>query len=230
MGINEHSVGGQAATMTTCKRNISASLVISGILLSCVPAFAQTSPGAAEASDTSPAPDTAGTSQIESAAETKAATDAAGTSPAPEATATASSELPVDAKTEAKEFSKADFRPQDIKLAERANARWQLLAKRDFDAAYEYALPSYRQTHTKEQFRGHFGVAVKWRRTISPAPGTATFPDVSPSFWAFQDIEALAASGITTGFPDGTFRPTASVTRAQVATFFARALGLHWPN
>jgi hypothetical protein len=75
-----------------------------------------------------------------------------------------------------------------------------------------------------------FGAVVKWRRIISPAPGSATFPDVSPSFWAFQEIEALAASGITTGFPDGTFRPTATVTRAQAATFFARALGLHWPN
>jgi hypothetical protein len=75
-----------------------------------------------------------------------------------------------------------------------------------------------------------FGAAVEWRRIISPAPGSATFPDVSASFWAFQEIEALAASGITTGFPDGTFRPTAPVTRAQMAAFLARALGLHWPN
>jgi hypothetical protein len=75
-----------------------------------------------------------------------------------------------------------------------------------------------------------FGATVVWNRIISPAPGSATFPDVDPSFWAFQEIEALAASGITTGFPDGTFRPTAAVTRAQMATFLARALGLHWPQ
>ncbi len=74
------------------------------------------------------------------------------------------------------------------------------------------------------------GMRVYYKLQISPAPGVATFPDVSPSFWAFQEIEALAASGITTGFPDGTFRPTAAVTRAQMATFLARALGLHWPN
>ena len=65
---------------------------------------------------------------------------------------------------------------------------------------------------------------------ISPAPAVATFPDVSSSFWAFQYIEALAASGITTGYPDGTFRPLEPVTRAQMATFLARALGLHWPG
>ncbi len=72
------------------------------------------------------------------------------------------------------------------------------------------------------------GVLVYWNRQISPAPVDPTFPDVAPGYWAFQEIEALAASGITTGYPDGTFRPTAVVTRAQMATFLARALGLHW--
>jgi len=72
------------------------------------------------------------------------------------------------------------------------------------------------------------GVLVYWNRQISPAPVTPTFPDVASGYWAFQEIEALAASGITTGFPDGTFRPTEPVTRAQMATFLARALGLHW--
>jgi len=72
------------------------------------------------------------------------------------------------------------------------------------------------------------GVIIYWERQISPAPVTPTFPDVAPGYWAFQEIEALAASEITTGFPDGTFRPTNPVTRAQMATFLARALGLHW--
>jgi len=76
---------------------------------------------------------------------------------------------------------------------------------------------------------GFLSVLVSYQLQISPAPAVATFPDVAPGFWAFQEIEALAASGITTGFPDGTFRPTAPVTRAQMATFLARALGLHWP-
>ncbi len=78
------------------------------------------------------------------------------------------------------------------------------------------------------QYEGIYKISFWYYLQISPAPGVATFPDVSTSFWAFQEIEALAASGITTGFPDGTFRPTAAVTRAQMATFLARALGLHW--
>ena len=73
-----------------------------------------------------------------------------------------------------------------------------------------------------------WGVCIKWHRTISPAPASPTFPDVPTSFWAFQYVEALAASGITQGMPDGKFHPKDPVTRAQMATFLARALGLHW--
>jgi len=87
--------------------------------------------------------------------------------------------------------------------------------------AFVVALPNTEDV----RFRG---VIVKWKRQISPAPVDPTFPDVAPGFWAFQYIEALAASEITTGFPDGTFRPLEPVTRAQMATFLARALGLHW--
>lgn len=39
-------------------------------------------------------------------------------------------------------------------------------------------------------------------------------------------VDLLAASGVATGFPDGTFRPLAEVTRGQVASFIARELAL----
>lgn len=73
------------------------------------------------------------------------------------------------------------------------------------------------------------GVDLWWRRQISPAPSTATFSDVPTTHPFFQEIEALAASGIATGYPDGTFRPSNFVTRQAMAAFLARALGLHWP-
>jgi hypothetical protein len=41
-------------------------------------------------------------------------------------------------------------------------------------------------------------------------------------------VEALYASNITTGCAAGTFCPDNNVTRAEMATFLARALGLHW--
>ena len=73
-------------------------------------------------------------------------------------------------------------------------------------------------------------VDIWWQRQISPAPATATFSDVPTDYWAFEGIEALAASGITTGCGGSNFCPDDNVTRAQMAIFLARALGLHWPN
>jgi hypothetical protein len=46
-------------------------------------------------------------------------------------------------------------------------------------------------------------------------PATPTFRDVPPSDWAYGYIEAAAAHAIVSGYPDGTFRPTAAATRAQ---------------
>jgi hypothetical protein len=70
---------------------------------------------------------------------------------------------------------------------------------------------------------------ITWLRTVSPAPASATFGDVPTNFIYFRAIEALAASGITGGCGSGNFCPNQTVTRGEMAAFFARALGLHWP-
>ena len=74
------------------------------------------------------------------------------------------------------------------------------------------------------------GVNVWYRRAVSPAPATPTFADVPAGDLAFQYVEALAASGITSGCGAGNFCPDAAVTRRQMAVFLAKALGLHWPE
>ena len=58
-----------------------------------------------------------------------------------------------------------------------------------------------------------------------PPPPAPRFSDVGGDTHA-ASIEAFAASGIGMGYADGTFRPTAPVTRAQMASFLSRALGL----
>ncbi|MFC3886502.1 S-layer homology domain-containing protein [Bacillus songklensis] len=51
------------------------------------------------------------------------------------------------------------------------------------------------------------------------------FADVPNDFWAFKEISALAANGITTGYKeDNTFRPQNAVTRAQFSAFLYRIL------
>ena len=73
-------------------------------------------------------------------------------------------------------------------------------------------------------------VKLYYRLQVSPAPATATFADVPTDYIYFRAIEALAASGITSGCGGGNYCPDKSVTRGELAKFLANALGLHWPN
>ncbi len=73
------------------------------------------------------------------------------------------------------------------------------------------------------------GLRIRYKLQVSPAPGVASFSDVPTSHWAFQWIEALKASGITQGVTPTTYEPESNVTRAQMAVFLAKALGLNWP-
>jgi Tol biopolymer transport system component len=54
-------------------------------------------------------------------------------------------------------------------------------------------------------------------------PATPTFPDVPVGHTFFVEVEWLADSGITGGFADGTFRPTAHVTRQELVAFLHRS-------
>ena len=75
------------------------------------------------------------------------------------------------------------------------------------------------------------GIVVRWRRTLSPAPGTQTYDDVPIGSDYHPYVEALAAAGVTDGCVAGTsFCPDAPLTRAQFALMLARALGLEWPQ
>ena len=73
-----------------------------------------------------------------------------------------------------------------------------------------------------------FGAGVRWSRTITPEPGSATFGDVPLGSFGFQHVEALADSGITAGCGGGNFCPNSTLTRVEMAIFLAKALGLHW--
>jgi hypothetical protein len=62
---------------------------------------------------------------------------------------------------------------------------------------------------------------------ISPAPvvaQTSQFPDVASNYWAAGFINELVSREIIAGFPDGSFKPDAPVTRAQFAAMVQKAL------
>ena len=58
-----------------------------------------------------------------------------------------------------------------------------------------------------------------------PAPAGSvapTFSDIGPGDVFYDDVAWMASANITTGWPDGTFRPLAPVTREAFAAFLAR--------
>jgi hypothetical protein len=70
--------------------------------------------------------------------------------------------------------------------------------------------------------------AFLYRMSGSPSftpPVTPTFTDVPTSHAFYFEIEWLADSGIAGGFPDGTFKPTASVSRQAMGAFLYRMAG-----
>ena len=74
------------------------------------------------------------------------------------------------------------------------------------------------------------GVRITWKRQVSPPPATPTFGDVPSTDGAWTYIEALAASGVTSGCGGGNYCPDGTLTRRQMAVFLSKALGLHWGN
>ena len=72
-------------------------------------------------------------------------------------------------------------------------------------------------------------VRIGSRRIVSPAPGTASFADVPVGHPYHRFVEALVASGVTGGCGSGNYCPDLPLTRGQMATFLAVALGLQFP-
>ncbi|MEH2354777.1 S-layer homology domain-containing protein [Nostoc sp.] len=64
---------------------------------------------------------------------------------------------------------------------------------------------------------------MNYRQVRLSRPLQVEFSDVSTDYWAKDFIAELASMEILEGFPDGTFRPDAPVTRAQFAAMVRKA-------
>jgi hypothetical protein len=73
------------------------------------------------------------------------------------------------------------------------------------------------------------GCWVFHQRQVAPGPATATFNDVPTSSPWFPYVEALVDTNVTGGCAPGLYCPNDPVTRGQMATFLARALGMGFP-
>ncbi len=63
--------------------------------------------------------------------------------------------------------------------------------------------------------------------TVEATSTAPVLSDVPTSYWAYDAISSLSSKGIVSGYPGGTFKPGASVTRAEFATMLVKALGLN---
>ncbi|BAF60986.1 hypothetical membrane protein [Pelotomaculum thermopropionicum SI] len=52
-----------------------------------------------------------------------------------------------------------------------------------------------------------------------------TYSDVPAGYWAFGEIEAATKEGLLRGYPDGTFNPDGTITRAEAITLLLRLSG-----
>lgn len=68
--------------------------------------------------------------------------------------------------------------------------------------------------------------SLKWAESRGDVPGKGRFFDVRPSNTHFDAVEGIAAAGITKGCTRAAYCPKPSVTRAEMASFLARTLGL----
>jgi hypothetical protein len=55
-------------------------------------------------------------------------------------------------------------------------------------------------------------------------PAQVSFPDVLREYWAYPYVEYARTHSIVTGYPDGSYQPTAALDRGQMAVFIARAM------
>jgi len=56
------------------------------------------------------------------------------------------------------------------------------------------------------------------------------FKDVPESHWARESISIIAALGLITGYPDGNFKPSKTITRAEISSILAKASGFMTPE
>lgn len=76
---------------------------------------------------------------------------------------------------------------------------------------------------TRAEFAKITCLAMGWELSIPKAP---TFRDVEQSDWAYAYIETAKMRGVAGGYADGTFKPTKSITRAEIAKMVAETLSL----
>lgn len=76
------------------------------------------------------------------------------------------------------------------------------------------------------KFKCRFGVLFLLTVSLLCCPASAAFADVAPESWYAQAVEETERLDLLSGYPDGSFRPEASISAAEFVTIAARCTGL----
>jgi hypothetical protein len=88
------------------------------------------------------------------------------------------------------------------------------------DGTYQPGLPVTREQMAVYVSRGIAGGDAN----MPTGPALPSFSDVPADHWAYRHIEYAKANAVVEGYPDGSYRPTLTLDRGQMAVFIARSL------
>jgi len=98
--------------------------------------------------------------------------------------------------------------------------------------SYEITAPNTPGQYNFRLFKdgGYTLIGTSGTLTVGDAPSptvpTRTFTDLASNHWAHDDIMDMVERGILSGYPDGTFRPNNTISRAEFAKIMVLALEL----
>ncbi len=87
-----------------------------------------------------------------------------------------------------------------------------------------------KQLQDKNGGAGDSGDAGSGSGSEKPTDPHALFTDITSNFFAYNEIKFLSERGVISGYPDGSFAPNQTITRAQTAVMLVRELGLTAPE
>ncbi|SFK18199.1 S-layer homology domain-containing protein [Halobacillus dabanensis] len=105
----------------------------------------------------------------------------------------------------------------DVPSSHWASGYINALAKKGYITGYTDGKFAPNDDITREE------IAALFNKVFDLGGSTSDFSDVNSNHWAYDEIQSLAASGVTHGYTDNTFRPTNEASRSEFTVFLYRA-------
>lgn len=82
------------------------------------------------------------------------------------------------------------------------------------------------ETGKGESGNSNFGQPITLPKESEKETSSISFSDIDQTHWAYESIQNCVSKGLLTGYADGTFRPTGTITRAEFAVLICKAMNI----